>query len=133
MMDQNPPLTVRIKANNGMYLSLRKTDNKLLPNQSERSNGTWFELVELGNGNLAFKASTGKYLSIKGPPPWTITADGDQPTGDQTFMLNTLGKNKVQIKTANGCYLQADKAETPLSASPKPAEKAGAFTIEVNR
>ena len=150
-LDQNPPLTVRIKANrNNKYLSVRKADNALVANQDQFTKASWFEVVEMGNGNLALKAATGKYVSVKGPANYntsakanantkaepticSIAADADQPAGPQTLQLQNLDSVHVAIKLYNGNFLQAEKnADSPLFGSPIYSANQGSFIIELN-
>jgi len=73
----------------------------------ETSIGPWemFQLIDLGNQRVAFKAHNGRYLSFHGSR--YIVASGNAIGSQEIFKIIDAGNNKVAFKASNGYYVEA--------------------------
>ncbi|HEX8279590.1 MAG TPA: polysaccharide deacetylase family protein [Segetibacter sp.] len=111
--DASKLLSVTLKTSGGKFLYL--SDNSTIQtNQKKSSSVSEFGVRDLGNGQFAFNASNGLFLSFNPSHGNLIEANAKEIKEYETFDLIPLYSNKVLLRANNGNYL---KIETTQSGS----------------
>ncbi|HEX8515130.1 MAG TPA: hypothetical protein VF868_02945 [Bacteroidia bacterium] len=96
-----------IKASNMMYLTINP-DSSLVANQPDPTKAEVFQRVDLGNGKVAIKASTGRFLSNNLSKNSTVDVIREKPSGWEEFEVIALDPISVNIRSFDGKYVSAD-------------------------
>lgn len=102
----NPINIVSIIASNNKYLSSIKDENNLIVANKDLPQ-TWeaFNMIELGNGKLAFEVDNGKYLSTRFDKEGLLTHEANEILEWETFYLQKVEDDNYLIKSFDGKYL----------------------------
>lgn len=98
-----------IKASNNQYLSINPDKSLLTANQPNAALAETFEIIDQGNGKIALRVSTGKYVCADQSKNFNVVADRDYAGAWETFEMIRLDQSKVNFKAFTGKYVCADQ------------------------
>ena len=97
----------------GSTLAADTQNNVLIDAASVTGENARFQVVDVGLGRVALKASNGKYVSVAGPESVVLKDLDGKPSDAQTFQwVNLLRADAMLMSLTNHQYL-ATKPRTP--------------------
>ncbi|MCD6192766.1 MAG: caspase family protein [Candidatus Aminicenantes bacterium] len=80
----------------------------LVADRANAGEWEWFDLEDLGDDKVAFRAHNGLYVRYNPNFDCLLTANGEKIGDWETFVLEDLGKGEIALRADNGKYVCAD-------------------------
>ena len=97
-----------LRAHNGQYVCAEEGGNKeFMANRNWAREWETFEIVKLGDSQVALKACNGKFVRAEGGGGGKLRPDRHWIKHHETFTLVIKGRNKIALQTHNGKYICA--------------------------
>jgi len=121
-----------LKASNNQYISFGSADFTLIANQPDASKAEAFEIVDMGNGRSALKASNGRFVCADFSTNSKLIANRSIAKEWEMFEIIAVDQKKIQLKTLTNKFVCADfNLEGTLFANKDYASDWETFIIEV--
>lgn len=103
------PKKISLRAYNGQYLCAENGGGSVIV-ANRNAVGSWetFQLVDLGNGNVALRAANGQYLCAESGGGSVIVANRNAVGAWETFGYMDLGNGKIGLQAYNGQVIVAE-------------------------
>jgi hypothetical protein len=102
-----------LKADDGKYITLT-SDLHLIDDQTDESKAEVFERIDLGNGQIAIKASNGQFVCDERNEKTGLIANRKVPQNWETFRITGNELNRINIKSSAGMYVSVDHSSNNI-------------------